>query len=186
MNPKRLLLVVVLFILLPSAAWAEPLGFRNNLGEVFYVWFWPAARKEWVRPPLYLGRQGDGSVDFVSRGKCYVVLRDQVGRDTHIGWLDLYLISQENPGGQILLDGLYETRTREVRVVVTRLVQETRILPDGSTEKTTREVPEVVTKVVTYAVRSGYVLKLVDRGGKVTTLGQTRVKPDVPRGRNDR
>lgn len=185
MKPARLLIVVVLFILLPSAAWAEPLGFRNNLGEVFYVWFWPAARREWVRPPLYLGRQGDGSVDFVSRGKCYVVLRDQVGRDTHIGWLDLFLISQENPGGQILLDGLYETRTREVRVVVTKTVQETRILPDGTTVKTTREVPEEVVRTVTHTVRTGVVLKLVDRDGKVTTLGQTRVKPDVPRGRGN-
>jgi hypothetical protein len=176
----RLLGAVVILAVVSPVAKGDTLSFRNNTGEPIVLWFWPEARKGWVEPPLYLPRSGRDFVNFVSRGKCYLVLRDQLRRDTHIGWLDLFRIASENPQGEILLSGVFETRVREEQVRVARPVHEFRILPDGRRVKITRYQYEEVTRSVPYTVRVGFQLNLSRPDGAVVPL-TNRTTPSTDR-----
>jgi hypothetical protein len=116
--------------------------FVNTLGEPVYLWFWPELKKQWVRPAVYLPRQGAQTVAFETPGKRYLVLRDQAQRDTHLGWVDVHRIAPQLPRGELLLDVLYVYETRVRTSVVCKSVPHTRFRRDGTVETIWRRVCE--------------------------------------------
>jgi hypothetical protein len=101
-----------------EAAKAENIQVHNGLGEAVGLWVKPESSSDWTRPSLFFARDAIHSLSLVNPGKHYLVVRDEVGRDTHLGWLDLHAIVAKDANAELDLTSkdVYETRTREMWV----------------------------------------------------------------------
>lgn len=104
--------VLAWFGLLPSLGQAvgqdlPQVQLKNTIDEQLSVWIQTEAKK-WVQPPLYMTRRGSAVINLGTPGKYYIVLRDNVNRDTHIGWIDFHKIARV-PKAELLIDQLVVT-----------------------------------------------------------------------------
>jgi hypothetical protein len=133
----------------------DVLYFHNDEPDVLRLWLLPMAKRtdDWAKEWLYPYR--NTPVNFVTRGRCFVVLRDTYGGEERLGFIDLHTISNQHPNGVITLQALYETKTREhvytVLVPVWEVFERNGIRYWGK-----KYVREQRTKTSTYTVRSGY------------------------------
>jgi hypothetical protein len=135
----------------------------NTINEQVSVWIQTEV-KQWVRPELYMPRRGSVGLNLATEGKYYIVLRDNVNRDTHIGWIDFHKIARV-PKAELLIDQFFVTEKFTYTVTIPVTVSETR--------------KEIVYQTVAKEVEYTYKVRLPD-GTVETRVAQTTVFAAVP------
>lgn len=90
----------------------------NSLKQPIYVWFWPSSEKKWSKP-VFIPREGNTTVNLVSEGNYYLVVRDLDNSEDHLRWFDLHKLSKDRPGATLGLAGGYTDVTKQVTKQVT-------------------------------------------------------------------
>ncbi|MBI1902919.1 MAG: hypothetical protein HYS13_17620 [Planctomycetia bacterium] len=87
-------------------AQAEEIRVRNSSGRHTWLWRFREGASDWAQP-LYLPRLAPRPLSFEGGEKHYIVFRDDLKRDTHVGWIDLAGLHRDYPGAIVELETLY-------------------------------------------------------------------------------
>ena len=91
-NARRTRILGLAFVVLLLNAGAgssqDTLLVNNNTGGFMSLWVWKEQDPRWQVPPLSLPRGVTRELDIRAPGQYYLVARDDVRRDFHMGWFD--------------------------------------------------------------------------------------------------
>lgn len=75
----------------------EVLLFKNDTPRPMELWICLSHPREWKRPPVYLGPGESRNVEFATNTAYYLLFRDDLRRETPIGWYNISRVRREHP-----------------------------------------------------------------------------------------
>src|SRR5438552_1203668 len=98
---------LLIAIYVGSANAQNTLIVKNDTNGFMQLWVWKEQNSRWDHPPMGITRGQEKYLDTATRGKYYLVARDDAQRDFHMGWFDFHDLKA--PKLELLLNKVYET-----------------------------------------------------------------------------
>ena len=110
---KAGILIVVALMIATTAASAFGDGsliVRNNSDCSAELWIWPRSVQRYLRPRMYLMPKSERGLTYRDGEVYWLVARDDHLREFPVGWVNIGQKLRENPGSQLHVQQVFETR----------------------------------------------------------------------------
>jgi hypothetical protein len=159
MNNRHLVAKVSGFCLsslvaIASIASAEDFEAHNEYDQNFYLWIYPSTKGQWENKKPFIKRKAFEIVSVDNADKYYLMLKDEKGRERHLGWFPIPEVFRNSTPKQLVfgITRVQQTQDYTVSVPVTTMMEQsyTVNVPRTETRTVIRNGVPVFEKVTVY------------------------------------